>query len=169
MEIPGNATICDPKIITTNPGVAPCSGPKDTTIKMPWRAPGTAPILSPCGVHGGTFKGTPEDCFKVNDCGANGKDLPVRTSALKWVRGKAAEVAFTVEANHGGGYAYRLCPADAPVTEECFQAHHLAFEGNTTTAHFVNGTEIEIPAVRTTQGTIPAGSQWTRNPVPTND
>lgn len=78
------------------------------------------------------------------------------------------EVAFTSQANHGGGYAYRLCPSDVPATEACFQTHHLAFEGNTTTVRFLDGRTLEIPAVRTAKGTTPAGSQWTRNPVPTN-
>ena len=35
------------------------------------------------------------------------------------------QVAWQVRNNHGGGYAYRLCPANMPLTEECFQAHHL--------------------------------------------
>lgn len=31
----------------------------------------------------------------------------------------------------GGGYAYRICKADGNVTEECFQAGHLEFVGET--------------------------------------
>lgn len=98
--------------------------------------------------------------------GADGIDLPKTASPPKWVRGKSVEVALSVLANHGGGYAYRLCPVDVPTTEACFQRHHLAFEGNTTTVRFVDGRLLEIPAVRTTRGTSPAGSDWTRNPIP---
>ena len=32
-------------------------------------------------------------------------------------------------ANHGGGYAYRLAPADAPLTENTFRKLPLAFDG----------------------------------------
>ena len=35
-----------------------------------------------------------------------------------------AEVVFAVKFNHGGGYAYRLCPADQPLTS-VLKSHHL--------------------------------------------
>ena len=38
-----------------------------------------------------------------------------------WEAGSQVEVGFTLQANHGGGYQYRLCPAHLPLTEECFQ------------------------------------------------
>ena len=31
------------------------------------------------------------------------------------------EVSWSVMANHGGGYQYRLAPAKGPLTEEVFQ------------------------------------------------
>eukprot|EP01045_Picozoa_sp_COSAG04_P054569 COSAG04_NODE_24459_length_321_cov_1.405405_1_plen_47_part_10 len=39
------------------------------------------------------------------------------------------EVIWQILANHGGGYQYRLCPADEPggLTEECFFRTPLAF------------------------------------------
>ena len=40
------------------------------------------------------------------------------------------EVAWAIAANHGGGYQYRLCPTDEPLTEACFQRTPLAFEGD---------------------------------------
>jgi hypothetical protein len=43
---------------------------------------------------------------------------------------KQAEVGFSITANHGGGYAFRLCKSTGntkELTEECFQAGHLAF------------------------------------------
>ena len=39
------------------------------------------------------------------------------------------KVAWGIAANHGGGYQYRLCPADADPTEECFQKTPLDFVG----------------------------------------
>jgi len=69
---------------------------------------------------------------------------------------------------HGGGYIYRLCPANAEPTEECFRANTLPFANDFTTVHFINGSRLSIPAMRTTQGTSPPGSQWTKNPIPRN-
>jgi hypothetical protein len=54
----------------------------------------------------------------------------------------------------------------APLTEACFQAHTLAFASNQTEVRFRDGKSITIPATRTTIGTHPAGSQWTKNPIP---
>jgi len=55
------------------------------------------------------------------------------------------------------------------MTEECFQAGHLDFAGDT---HIIQwgpnkSTRKEIPAVYTTNGTHPAGSMWSRGPIPT--
>ena len=52
------------------------------------------------------------------------------------------------------------------VTEECFNQRPLRFAGN---SQFIEDNlskkRTEIPAIRTTNGTFPAGSEWTRNPV----
>jgi len=73
-------------------------------------------------------------------------------------------------ANHGGGYAYRLCPKKEGVslTEECFQQHHLSFVGNESWIQYGDdeSNRTAIPAVRTSKGTNPVGSQWTKNPIP---
>ncbi len=34
-----------------------------------------------------------------------------------WKAGGSYEVGWTVAANHGGGYAYRMAPLDSPLTE----------------------------------------------------
>merc|ERR1712032_1480916 len=54
------------------------------------------------------------------------------------------------------------------ITEECFQQTPLRFVGNTQWLQNMQNesTRVEIPAVRTDVGTIPAGSQWTRLPIP---
>ena len=41
-------------------------------------------------------------------------------TGVEWKRGDVVEVAWTIEANHGGGYIYRIAPADGPLTEETF-------------------------------------------------
>ncbi len=57
--------------------------------------------------------------------GTFGSTLPPTSEALRpqWVAGSAVEVAWGIRYNHGGGYAYRLCPAGEPLTEACFQRH----------------------------------------------
>merc|ERR1719272_1476729 len=93
----------------------------------PWRAPGFAPVVDPCGLAGGTPWGgdAPEDGQYYNTThahhGMKGTDLPPMDTGVVWKAGGEAEVVFAVKFNHGGGYAYRLCPADQPLTEACFQ------------------------------------------------
>jgi hypothetical protein len=87
-----------------------------------------------------------------------------------WTAGTVAEAAWAITANHGGGFSYRLCPkpagGNAALTEACFQKTVLAAADDTHTVVFRNGSRATFPAVRTTEGTYPAGSQWTRNPIP---
>ena len=108
-----------------------------------WRAPGSASVFgSGCGVaggskdvylNGGSIKGYPQ--------GMDGLELPKVGKPEVWTRGKTAEIAWAIAANHGGkhsmnitvgpispyclrnsgGYSYRICPADGVVNEECFQ------------------------------------------------
>ena len=35
--------------------------------------------------------------------------------------------------------------------------------------HWVDGTEVTIPLVKSSNGTTPAGSEWARNPIPGKD
>jgi len=145
--------------------------------KMPWRAPGTAPIFSPCGHDGGNPQGCPVGNPDPNGCalggyghGPDARTLPGNKNPEVWTAGGTVEVGWGITANHGGGYSYRLCklPAEGRtgVTEECFQRTPLSLVGDKQWIQFDNGTRSEIPARRTTEGTFPAGSQWTRNPVP---
>merc|ERR1712137_1154127 len=86
----------------------------------------------------------------------------------EWAIGSTQEVHWSIAANHGGGYAIRLCPLNQEQTEECFQNHHLSFEGDSTWIQFGNdvSNRTKITANRTTLGTTPSGSQWTKVPIP---
>lgn len=77
---------------------------------------------------------------------------------------------MAIQANHGGGYQYRLCLANSPLTEECFQQNPLEFVDDQQWIQFNGGYDVNsrtmIPAVRISEGTVPAGSTWTKNLVP---
>ena len=73
----------------------------------------------------------------------------------------------------GGGYQYRLAPADGPLTEETFGKIPLPFVGQQGfrwgggpahggSEHFFEGTYVS-------NGTVPSGSTWSLNPVPRYD
>ena len=107
--IPGPPTLNDARWRTVNVNVS--SGPGDWTRIMPWRAPGSAPVLgSGCGVAGGG------DVWQSNGGWpsrgmAQGADplatLPKGPPTV-WKAGSAVEAAWGVWANHGGGYACAL-------------------------------------------------------------
>ena len=88
-----------------------------------------------------------------------------------WLAGSVQEVAWHVNANHAGGYGFRLCKLPtggiSELTEECFQQNHLDFVGDhqwvVSDAEPENRTE--ILAARTREGTFPRDSQWTKVPL----
>lgn len=84
-----------------------------------------------------------------------------------WQAGSVQEVAWSVYANHGGGYAYRLCPVKN-LTEEGCAAGHLEFAGDVSYIQYRSdkANRTTIPAIRVTEGTYPKGSMWTVNPIP---
>jgi len=128
--------------------------------KTPWRAPGVAKVVDPCGCSSGCVPGT-----QFAQDAAHGTDLP-KTQRTRWTAGGTAKVAFSSSINHGGGYAYRLCPAGAQQTEECFQNHHLEFVGGSSTLRWTNGQEREISALTLSSGTHPPNSQWRAIRIP---
>lgn len=138
----------------------------------PWRYPGKAPVKDACGVTaGGTAPLGQLDPPPGETTGAAGKTLPPLLEETVWIAGSEAEVAWGIAANHGGGYQYRLCPADADPTEECFQKTPLDFVGEDQWLQFGNGydpsTRITIKARRLTGEKVwPKGSTWTMNPIP---
>lgn len=152
-------TLCDTKYLTTDM-IWVKNGACGTTAhldnqKKPWRSPGTAEVFSPCGVNDG-YPG-----------GALGTRLP-KNKPTTWIRGQSHSVGFSINVNHGGGYAYRLCPSSETLSEKCFQAHHLKVTSPQHTIKFTNGKQVKIPALRLTTGTFPKGSMWSVNPIPTH-
>lgn len=165
----GNATIADDAcgLLTCAQCAQNKNGCASTRLaRAPWRAPGTA-ILDggPCGTIGW------DGAVGRDPSITNGADLPPVTPAPVWTVGGVQKVAWGLAVNHGGGYSYRLCRrpgnASTPLTEECFQKTPLEFVGNSTDIVDSRGKTLHtIPAARTKVGTTPAGSEWTRNPVP---
>lgn len=76
-------------------------------------------------------------------------------------------VGWTIMANHGGGYAYRLAPATQPLTEQTFRKLPLDFVGKSILRWDGDvSTQHEFTGWRVSTGTVPPGSTWTKNPVP---
>lgn len=147
--------------------------------RTPWAAPGTAPLQSPCGVQGGNINGCPagdensrglpcpgggiaygEDALK--QYGSTLKDM-LRT---KWTAGSIAEANWVPQANHGGGYSYRLAklPEEGvtALTEEMFQAGALQFSSNSSWIQWGEdeSSRVEFTNVQTADGI------WARDPIP---
>jgi len=168
-----NATICDPKLRTVNTA-AECGSDEDYFFYSPWRAPGFAPVIDSCGSAGGRLPGQGKGGFgaeyvetthvKIGDLGS--KTLQPRSTGVKWVAGQEYEVAWTLQANHGGGYSYRLCPASLELNEDCFNREPLKMVGKSALRWGGQGGRmLEFDAVDVVEGTK-AGVMWRRNPVP---
>ena len=100
--------------------------------------------------------------------GLNGTLLPPMDTGAQWKIGGTAEVTFTIENNHGGGYAYRLCPAGEPLTEECFTRHHLEFDTGAQGIVYKGmggGAWVAVAGEFVTEG-APARGMWAKLPVP---
>jgi len=144
----------------------------DFTKYNPWRSPGLAPQRDPCGASSGYKEaGTGAYAPEVPDgypVWAEGSKVLPPTKPTIWKAGGTAEVSWSISAQHGGGYAYRLCPKGSPITEECFRANPLAFAGETHSIRFNDGSvpPFEVNATSLSTGTLPAGSTWRRNPIP---
>ena len=138
----------------------------------PWRAPGSAPVADSCGLAGGTPWGpnVPEAGDYVNTSVAHhgsfgSKVLPNSNARTVWKIGGEAEVIWQILANHGGGYQYRLCPADQKLSEDCFFKLPLPFNELKQAIQFNNGTRLPIKGTFLRNGTLPAGSTWVSRPA----
>jgi len=170
-----DASCCDKSMKPTLPlalrTYKDISGVYDFTKHNPWRAPGFAPIESPCGLAGGWYTqgvpgngGYPPTGIKQ---GFDGRKM-TSTSSYEWQAGSEQMVSWSVHANHGGGYAFRLCKKSNEQTEDCFQKGHLQFVGDKSWIQYGSNSSnrTAISAKRISTGTNPKGSQWTRNPIP---
>jgi len=165
----------------------------------PWNSPGSAPIYgNGCGVDGGNPDGCTgggevlgQCCGKpgTGDCGgySGGKSalehyedgLFGEPTVTTWTRGEPAEVYWSTNSYHRGGYAYRLCHVPngqyTKVTEECFQQGHLNFAGKTSWIYwdpwiskpeFFKYGWIPVDLITTKTGTTPEGSEWAKINLP---
>ena len=77
----------------------------------PWCAPGSAPIMDPCGVAGGDRAqgkaGNGGDAPPGYPLGAKGTEMRDGVAGLHrtWTVGDVVDVAWAIVANHGGGYS----------------------------------------------------------------
>ena len=172
------ATICASSLRTVNTQAECGSVPDDYTYYSPWRHPGSAPMIDPCGSAGGRLPGQPTGAAgaqfrntSLTKEGDLGSKLPAMPSQATWKAGASHEVGWTLAANHGGGYAYRMAPADGPLTEKTFGKTPLDFVGDSilrwggdrSTQLAFNSSE---RGWETDQGTVPVGSTWRKNPIP---
>eukprot|EP00908_Phaeocystis_cordata_P011195 Transcript_22036.p1 GENE.Transcript_22036~~Transcript_22036.p1 ORF type:complete len:376 (-),score=51.43 Transcript_22036:118-1245(-) len=165
-----------PKFAWTMNRGYPDNGLADSYRHNPWRAPGAAPVTDACGTAGGTsysHSGPGDAVFYNSSVARMGErgSLVLRPapSGTVWRAGAAVEVSWGIRYNHGGGYQYRICPADQPLTEACFQRTPLAFDRTKQALQWNNGTRWPIAGTWVDTGTLPAGSTWAMNPIPRID
>merc|ERR1712217_868838 len=72
---------------------------------------------------------------------------------------------WSLRANHGGGYQYRLCPLKSNLTEACFQKTPMPFAGDSSMM-MSNGTMLKLKSTFVTDGTLPVGGTWQMLPIP---
>jgi hypothetical protein len=172
------ATICDKRLRTVNTN-AECGAPDDFWYHHPWRYPGISPVTDGCGTAGGVLPGQGQGGAgasytdtKFVTHGDLGSKLPPLDTGVVWKAGESVEVSWNLKAWHGGGYTYRLAPADAPLTEAAFQKMPLKFVGNSSLRWggvggeqlFFNSTEKGWEV--TGAAVFPTNSVWRKNPIP---
>lgn len=93
------------------------------------------------------------------------KVLAPRPSGTVWQRGSVVRVRQQSTAPHGGGYIYRLCPANETLTEACFDRLPLTFATpEKHTLRFADPTkDREVSATLVTEG---GGKGWMVYPWP---
>merc|ERR1711920_423377 len=135
----------------------------------PWRAPGSAPVWDPCGRAGGGPHSTGGEgvytTTKYAKLGDLGSKLPKMPTGAVWKAGSIVEAKWSLRANHGGGYQYRLCPLNSNLTEACFQQTPMPFAGDSSMM-MANGTITKLKSTFVSEGTLPAGSTWQMVPTP---
>lgn len=138
----------------------------DFTKYNPWRAPGKAPNMDPCGIASGLANpGAYADVPQGYQAGDKGSEVLPEQAPTYWKAGGTAQVGWGLSAQHGGGYSYRLCPKGSKITEECFQSNALSFTGKNSTIHFDDGSHADIKIPTKTYAALD-GTEWRTNPIP---
>jgi len=167
------ATNNDPYYRTYNRGVKALS-PEDIYKYNPWRSPGNAPVYDACGMAGGSPTWVNTQLSFVNTSHAvqgdlGSKILPKSPTGVKWKAGTTVEAKWSLRANHGGGYIYRLCPLSEALSEACFQKYPLDF-ARETYLEWSNGTRLAIEGrFLTSSENVPPNSTWAMNMLPFSD
>ena len=116
---------------------------------------------------GGDSSFTTTSLATMGDKGSTKLKPTAPENRTHWKAGTSVEVAWGIRYNHGGGYQYRLCPANQPLTEDCMQKMPLEFDRTEgTSLVWNNGSRYKIENVFVSEGTWPKGSTWARNPIP---
>lgn len=134
-----------------------------------------AQMFPPAGTHGDTVL-TADQLTRIQD--AQGASFASNEND-HWKAGEEVEVSYTLNANHGGGVQYRVCPLsrllDDSMDEACFQQNPLPFAGNTSwfkVGSGANATRTAFTPVRISDdnthkgGVKPSGSIWTQVGLP---
>merc|ERR1711879_648388 len=137
----------------------------DFTKYNPWRAPGKAPVMDPCGIASGFTNPGRAEVPQGYRGGQKGSEVLPEVAPTYWKAGGTAQVGWGLSAQHGGGYSYRLCPKGSTITEECFQSNTLRFTAKNSTIHFDDGSHADIK-VPTKTYVAPDGTEWRTNPIP---
>ena len=139
----------------------------------PWRAPGRAPVFDPCGKAGGSDHqafnaGAYNTTIYAKQGDLGSVVLKPRPSGTVWTRGAVEKTRWQYTASHGGGYQYRLCPANKPLTEDCFKAGVLKFaQPHGHDFVFANKT-VRVKATLVPDSITGTGD-WMLNPIPSYD
>jgi hypothetical protein len=111
---PKEPTVNDPALRTWN--VHNRSSKGDWTKYMPWRAPGSAIPIDPCGVASGFLHRKPlkhgeygPAGYSVGELGSKAMPPLEGVEPTRWKAGATANVSFGQFVNHGGGCAWP-CP-----------------------------------------------------------
>jgi len=165
-------TVNDPRYRSLNQNATPGS-PQDIFKFNPWRAPGRAPVFDACGKAGGSDKEVfnagaynTTQFAKQGDLGS--KVLKPRPSGTIWHRGAVEKARWQYTASHGGGYQYRLCPANETLSEECFQKMPLAFAAPYGHDVVFSNQTVHIGATVVPHSVTGTGD-WMLNPIPSYD
>ena len=169
--------------ISRNPWMAPGSAPVFSPCGVAGDIEDTSTIVSKRS-SGGNPKGCPEGAppGRGQDCGPYGGGFSYGPLAqnfdfkdmvtTEWRVGGTEVAGWSTVANHGGGYSYRLCRLGpggrAELTEECFQRTPLKFASSSSWVQYGEdeNSKVFFQANRTTEGTLPEGSEWSKNPIP---